>query len=310
MSNKVSNNMNDNRDDYILSIVREQYHKNVTELEVLRDFVGTVYRIKDPEHSYVLKVFKEKHKDEVKSTANLMRFLKEKGISVPEIYQTITGDNCIMMDDRCAVLYEYIDGEELNKENHLRELGEFAGKMRKAMEEYKQSICNHGEEFFIQRYLDILEQKKYCKIDEFAEIGHALWNKVSNLPTGFLHGDFHAGNFFLRKGTLLAYDFDAASIASPMYDVATMCDATDYFSLDEDNFTVGKQKTESNVALFLEGYQTYYSINDKEMKSIFDWIAIRHFDIQATIINTLGLDCVDDNFLSQQLSWLKRWAQN
>lgn len=38
-------------------------------------------------------------------------------------------------------------------------------------------------------------------------------------------------------------------------------------------------------------------------------IAIRHFNIQATIIDSQGLDCVDDQFLDAQYMWLDIWVE-
>jgi len=58
---------------------------------------------------------------------------------------------------------------------------------------------------------------------------------------------------------------------------------------------------------FLKGYDKYYSMSDKEITAVFDFIAIRHFDIQATIIESQGLNCVNKDFIKEQYQWLMKW---
>jgi len=84
---------------------------------------------------------------------------------------------------------------------------------------------------------------------------------------------------------------------------------TDYFSLSDSNFEIGFNQTYSMLERFLKGYSKFYMLNDTEIKSIFDFIAIRHFDIQATIIESLGLDCVNTNFIKNQYDWLMKWEK-
>lgn len=115
---------------------------------------------------------------------------------------------------------------------------------------------------------------------------------------------------FQGKHSITLFDFDACAIASPVYDIATYCDATDYFDLSDQNFELGIIQTQQNVAEFLKGYETYYTLCKEEETAVYDFIAIRHFDIQATIIHCLGLDCVDEQFLDDQYHWLEKWLDH
>jgi hypothetical protein len=38
-------------------------------------------------------------------------------------------------------------------------------------------------------------------------------------------------------------------------------------------------------------------------------IAVYHFQVQATVIEINGLDCVDAAFLDRQYDWLCRWRE-
>lgn len=59
----------------------------------------------------------------------------------------------------------------------------------------------------------------------------------------------------------------------------------------------------------MKGYEEYFKLYKEEEKAVFDFIALRHFDIQATIIECQGLDCVDENFLNEQYLWLEKWIE-
>ena len=37
------------------------------------------------------------------------------------------------------------------------------------------------------------------------------------------------------------------------------------------------------------------------------WVAIRHFQLQATILEIYGVDCIDEGFADDQLYWLNKW---
>ena len=45
----------------------------------------------------------------------------------------------------------------------------------------------------------------------------------------------------------------------------------------------------------------------EEQEAVYDLLAVYHFQLQATIIEIYGPDCVDDAFLDNQLDWLLRW---
>ena len=66
-------------------------------------------------------------------------------------------------------------------------------------------------------------------------------------------------------------------------------------------------KTVCMLEQFLKGYQRHRSLSREEKEAILDLLAVYHFQLQATIIEIYGPDCVDDEFLDNQLDWLYRW---
>lgn len=294
-------------EEQLITTIHTMYDMKFVQLQLLRDCIGKVYLVTSYDQKYVLKIYQTQFCKESIDSVEIMSFLYDNGIPVPEVIRTVKGELYFTYEGQIAVLQEYIDGQEVERGMYLKELGEQYGKMRRTMEKYTQTVNIHDKEYFILRYLNILRRKNYAKADMFEHIGNLLWKQISGLPKGFIHGDFHAGNLFLRDHHVVIYDFDACSFAFPVYDIATICDATDYFSLEEDNFTNGKEKTQRNLEMFLSGYESYYPCSKGERDAVFASIALRHFDIQATIIERLGLECVNDHFLDEQLIWLQKW---
>lgn len=291
----------------LLEHMKLHYGINFDKLELIRDWIGQVYEVANGDTRFITKVFRNEYTQDALQSIEVMTYLRENKFQVPDIFMTLQGSRYFVYNNQIVVLYEYIDGEGIDKAGNLFDAGTRCGWMRKLMETYGKDVSNHGYEFFIKRYLDIMKMKDYKGIDKFTKLGNELWEKIKNLPISFIHGDFHSGNMFLNKGEIVLFDFDACAIASPVYDIATYCDASDYFDLSDNNFELGMIQTQRNVEEFVKGYKKYFHLSKDEEKAIYYFIAIRHFDIQATIIASQGLNCVNEQFLDNQYLWLEKW---
>lgn len=60
---------------------------------------------------------------------------------------------------------------------------------------------------------------------------------------------------------------------------------------------------------FRSGYAGYHKLSREKTLSFPYWIAIRHFQLQATILEIYGMDCIDEGFIDGQLYWLKKWQE-
>jgi Putative homoserine kinase type II (protein kinase fold) len=287
--------------------IKLHYGNDFHKLNMVRDWIGQVYEVTNGNTQYIAKVFRKEYTSQALQSVEVMTYLKDKNFPVPGIITTLNGTRYFVYNNQIVVLYEYINGECVDIDRNLFNLGKQSGLMRKSMESYVGEVANHGYDYFINRYLDIMEKKAYHGIHKFSELGNYLWENIKNLPHGFIHGDLHNGNMFQTKNEIVFFDFDACAIASPVYDIATTCDATDYFDLSAENFENGYIQTQRNVTEFLKGYEMYFNLSKEEESAIYDFIAIRHFDIQATIIESRGLACVDEQFLDEQYLWLDKW---
>lgn len=84
-----------------------------------------------------------------------------------------------------------------------------------------------------------------------------------------------------------------------------MCDMTDYFNLKAADIIM----TRAVCKNFLAGYTHHITLTETERASFDDWIVIRHFQLQATIVEIFGIDCIDNDFVESQLQWLRSWEE-
>ena len=58
---------------------------------------------------------------------------------------------------------------------------------------------------------------------------------------------------------------------------------------------------------YITGYLDNHKLSREEIDSFLYWVAIRHFQLQATILEIYGVDCIDEGFVDGQLYWLNKW---
>ena len=278
-------------------------------LEFLREGGTTTY-IVNGRSKYLLKVIGSAFSDTARQSASIMRYLEENGFPVPKMMLTNSGEAFfeteIDGEKKLIVLMEFIAGDEPELEKCASEVGRLVGRFHQLMEEYPSELVYRDKEFFIGRYIEFLRKKNYPRIKEYEELGERLWEKVKNLPQGNCHGDLHRGNLLQNAdGKIYLVDFDTACKAPVMFEVMVMCDMTDYFNLKQEDIELTKAVYQE----FLSGYVGYHKLSREEILSFPNWVAIRHFQLQATILEIYGVDCIDEGFIDGQLYWLNKWQE-
>jgi Ser/Thr protein kinase RdoA (MazF antagonist) len=296
----------------ILSVLTDSYNINFSTVELLRKGGCVSYSVWNENEKYFMKIIPTAFMDTAKQSLSILMYLEEKGFPSPRIIPAKNGLPYIEVDEPEGktfwVLFDFIDGREPEEGEDVETIGALVGQLHNIMGEYKGSIPERGKEFFIDRYINILMKKNYDanKTEMFREYGDTLWERVEKLPRGFCHGDLYRGNLLktpLGKHYLL--DFDTSCRAFPIYDIMILCNSTNYFDFDEN----GYEKSKITYEAFLKGYTKYCTLSDMELKAFYDLIAIYHYQLQATIIEIYGLDCVDEEFLDKQLHWLVKWRE-
>ena len=291
----------------LLEILTTAYGLENPSLAFLREGGGHTYIVSSRE-KYLLKVVGSAFLDTARQSVAIMRYLKENGFPVPRILLTKDGaaayESAADGEEALIVLMEFIDGDEPDLRETASEVGALVGRFHRLMARYPAEPVSHGREFFIGRYLDFLRRKNYPRLPAYEALGERLWEKVRDLPQGRCHGDLHRGNLLQRgDGQIFLVDFDTVCRAPLMFDLMVLCDMTDYFHLKQEDIRVTKAVYRS----FLSGYAQYRALSREELLSFPDWVAIRHFQLQATILEIYGIDCIDEGFIDAQLTWLQKW---
>ena len=291
------------------NILTVDYGIESSSLEFLREGGAHTY-IVNGKTKYLLKVIGAAFSDTTRQSVAIMRYLEEKDFPVPKTILTKSGESIFETEangeKKLIVLMEFIEGDEPELEICAAEVGALVGRFHQLMEKYPLELLSHGKEFFIDRYLNFLRQKNYPRIAEYEELGRRLWNKVKTLPKGLCHGDLHRGNLLQNPaGRIYLLDFDTACRAPLMFDVMVMCDMTNYFNLQPEDI----DETKEVYQKFLSGYSKYHKLSHEEILSFPYWVAIRHFQLQATILEIHGIDCIDEGFIDGQLFWLNKWQE-
>lgn len=293
----------------IQEILATAYGIESASTEFLREGGSHTYIVKG-KNKYLLKLIGSAFSDTARQSVSIMRYLEGNGFPVPKTILTKNGEAVFESEadgeKKLIVLMEFIDGDEPELETCPAEVGDLVGRFHELMEKYPAELVVHGKEFFIDRYLEFLRKKNYPRITDYEEMGERLWDKVKDLPQGNCHGDLHRGNLIQNTdGKIRLVDFDTVCRAPFMFDVMVMCDMTDYFNLKQEDI----QLTKEVYKKFTEGYSAYRILSREEILSFPYWVAIRHFQLQATILEIYGTDCIDEAFIDGQLYWLNKWQE-
>lgn len=294
--------------DKILAILSCQYPISFTHLEIFRNCGSTSYIVHSKRHKYFLKISKPAFGDTIRSSVCVNVFLQNNNFPVPNVVFTVAGLPYVEIETeiglRYYILYDYFEGSEIDVEHDAEEIGFWLGRLHQIMNKYQGFLATHEREFYICRYINILKKKSYPRVDIYEEYGDALWSKVRDLPRGFSHGDMYSGNIQRsQNGRLYFLDFDTSCIGFAMYDLALICNRTDYFKFHKD----GYQKTAKVYERMLPEYLKNNPLPANNVNSLFDMIGLYHFALQATVIEFMGLECVDHDFFDRQLDWLLQW---
>lgn len=294
----------------IINLLIEHYSIKADTLELVREAGSSAYVVTKGNSRYFLRVVHPAFFDTASAAVDIQYYLQNQGFPVPKILPAGNGSPCVQWniadEKRLFVLYEYIEGTECDPDQDAEAIGELLGKLHKTMKSYPGSLIKHDKPFFIDRYIDILRRKQYPKADEFAAYGDAVWKRVKNLPRSYCHGDMYRGNIHKTpSGKLYVLDFDTSCEAFPVYDPVLICNRTHYFQFDPE----GYDKSKAVFERFLPLYSKHSPLSQAEIDAFFDLIAVYHFQVQATVIEINGLDCVDAAFLDRQYDWLCRWRE-
>lgn len=288
----------------ILEVMNFYYPMSFVKTELLREGGNTTYAIYTAHDKYFLKIIGTAFSDTFHQSVEINLFLQQNAFSVPHIHMASCNEPYIRVGENYFILYGFLETMEIDMEKDAEEVGALIGKLHHLMHSYHRKLVTHDKSFYLDRYIHILREKQYPKQEEFVVYSERLWNKINIIPLGYSHGDMYSGN--IARGTdgkLYLLDFDTSCMGFSIYDLALICNQTNYFDYDEEGFP----RTAAVFRRLLPEYLKYHSLSEQEKDSLYDMLALYHFALQATIIEIHGPDCVDNAFFDKQLNWLKQW---
>ena len=332
----------------LLAAINDRYRINATKLYLYRDMIGSVYFLESDHHKYVFKLFRREATDQALQSLEIISYLHSfdypvvpivpmadsggsdwsdgsNALSAAGVSRAASAPNAagapgalhIMLDmpegQRAGVLYEFVEGSvPVFATDDITVVGRQIGRLHNIMADYRQPLIKRGKSFYIDRYINLMREYDYsaAKTDALAAYGDKLWRSMEQLPGGFCHGDLHSGNM-IKTGDeqFVLFDFDVACHAYPVIDATTVSDKTNFNRLDDSAY----DNTRRMFERFYQGYSRERTLSDREIAAIFDFIAIRHYELNATITEyrmpLRGASWKLDASFDEQYEWLMRWEK-
>jgi homoserine kinase type II len=236
-------------------------------------------------NKYFLKCYRFRERDRIDDAHKAKFFFASKGIPVILPIENIEGDTVTQIEDKYVSLFPFVIGMQfITKDSMIpadvpRHLGAMLGSIHKASEsgypEINQKFEPWNKENFYRSadaILDIINNKKELtdfdrKAKEAIEFKKGrvkeewlLFEKMKDLRTGLIHGDYHDGNvFFDEAGNIThVFDLEKACIAPYVFEIVR---AVQYSRCTEYN----REGSEKHVAEFLRGYREERSVSSDEL---------------------------------------------
>ncbi len=293
----------------VLNILNSNYEIAFTDAEFHREGGSISFTATSDEAKYFFRVIRPELFKLANQSIEIHLYLQSNNFPVPSIILTSEGKPYFMNvgedENNMCILYEFLEGGETTAED-VSAVGELVGKLHLLMKDFKGELKHQDRYFFIDRYIEILSNKNYPRVDEYKAIGDMLWERVKDLPRGYCHCDLYPGNVYKSKeGALYLLDLDTSCVSFPMYDVTLFCNETNYFEYTDEGF----ERSKVRLSCFLEGYLKYCTLTDAELKAFYYLHPIYHFQLQAIIVEIYGVDCNDEHFEDNQLDWIGGWLK-
>jgi Ser/Thr protein kinase RdoA (MazF antagonist) len=295
-------------DIYIKSL-KDYYGIEIDGMDLLRKGGNLTYIIYSKDKKYILKEMSETFRGTLDKTVRLLKYLEDEDFPSPRLVKTLEGHAYVHFpfNDKILVLFDYIDGGEAEAPS-MKDLGHLVATLHKLMDDYKAPLEILDRPFYIDRYLNVLKALDYHEFGykRYEAYGNYLWDQVGKIKRSFCHGDLFIGNIYQdHNHKLYIMDFDTAALGFSIYDIALVCNRTNYFDFKEEEFF----KTRRNMDDFLKAYTRVRTLDPYEVKHLDHMIGMYHYALQATIVDIHGLACIDHDFIDKQWLWLEKWQE-
>lgn len=294
----------------LLKSINQLYKVDVVKVKLHRDMIGRVYLFQSNNKKYVLKLYRSSKCGDAFQTIDILQYLRENDYPAISIVPTKNDKMSVYLDTpegRCVgILFDFVEGKEPDRKIEIENIGLQIGWLHRLMGKYPYKLIIRTKSDYIDDYISIMREVNYIpeRIIELEKYGDELWNRIGILPRGFCHGDLHVGNMLQTEASeYVLLDFDDASGDFPIMDVAYLSDDTNFNNFSEESY----DKTTRLFDRFYKGYIKEQTISAAEINAIYDFVAIRHYQIIARIVRCQGFQSIDQKDMDKQYEWLLHW---
>lgn len=231
-----------------------------------------IFQLLTTKKLYLLKSYGSSSSKFIKFQADLLRYLYESGVSVPEVILTKGGDDLLVYDGRNIEIQEFVRGRQvlyLNEEL-ARDLGRKMGILSRALMKFKRRPPKEPGKKHPQMFAP-WKIKELCGVNLigeteklFAEIRKLNKNK---LRRSLIHGDICEGNFMVRGSKILSIiDWEGMHKDFIVHEIAVLL---------AHNLSTKRSARRELIRLFLREYQKYIKLNDEEKRALYLFVKHR-----------------------------------
>ncbi|WP_180953689.1 phosphotransferase enzyme family protein [Bacillus sp. T33-2] len=269
-------------------------------------FRNSVYEYGTEDHRFILRITDaaRRNKKEIDSELKWIECLHNNGLSVSRPVKSLNDRFIEQTEESFLVSFMKADGAPVNvsspeqwNPDFFREWGRYTGKMHAISRNGETFIKNLNRQAWNRNHPDILNIERNIPSREIQQKYRSLltniWDfKLDNSTYGFIHNDFHQGNFFVHDGKITAFDFDDCAFSWFANDIAVSFYHAFWqgMSVRPDHVEFGTEFIEH----FLEGYSKEMQLTKDIIKQIPVFLKMRELFLYALFLQNWDLEHLED----------------
>lgn len=266
---------------------------------------------------YVLKIFEGMNLniENIAFEIEVIDQLSQNNLKVPHIFKTNDSKLFTALNDKYAVLMDFIEGENMDKkiisDSLAREIGEQTGRMDAILSKFEDgSKARQDYEFDLKHFLTLEDKLKYLDTNFDQSLFQGIFesfksvqSNFKNAKSGLIHNDVVLHNILASGDQLDAIiDFSDMVYSPYIQNIAT--------ALCQCFFTYNWNPKQAGI--FIEEYLKYHSLLQTELKLLYILVQVR-FAVLIIEFNYWNKEFGEDEqrtqFIHNNYNFLKRFRE-
>ena len=244
--------------------------------------------IEQKDKKYVLRIY-QNHCNKTLVEVELAVLKSIKGVPVPLVIPTLSGEWMVSLDNHLAVLFMYQEGVNLKLQRleQYRNYGEMVGRLSQSLSKLNIEIEGYSPYYELDLAYPNHQIHQFCqypyeefeKLREELTIVETVYDELINmkpafekLPKQLIHGDINASNLLMDEEGMITriLDFEFVTKDLRAMEVAICLSEVLY---------EGKEDIWPKLEAFVEGLNQSLILNEEEMRLLPSLILLRRLDV-------------------------------